>query len=103
MKISAFKVGLVLVVIGMIWVSVIFNETEKNHDSVILQKSNSIESKLEFSGIGIGYYKIYMPEFSEIFDTFIVYIPSLSKLKYATENFVLTFCSCITFKFLSKI
>ena len=65
MKISAFKVGLVLVVIGMIWVSVIFNETEKNHDSVVLQKSNSIESKLDFSGVGIGYYKIYMPEFSD--------------------------------------
>ena len=29
----------------------------------LLKKSNSIESKLEFSGIGIGYYKIYMPEF----------------------------------------
>ena len=64
MKISAFKIGLVLVIIGMIWVSVIFNETEKNHDSTLLKESNSIESKLEFSGIGIGYYKIYMPEFN---------------------------------------
>ena len=64
MRISAFKVGLALVIIGMIWVSVIFNETEKNHEESLLKKSNSIESKLEFSGIGIGYYKIYMPEFS---------------------------------------
>ena len=64
MKISVFKIGLLFVVIGMIWVSVIFNETEKNHDSTLLKKSNSIESKLEFSGIGIGYYKIYMPEFN---------------------------------------
>ena len=63
MKVSAFKVGLVVVIIGMIWVSVIFNETEKNHEESLLKKSNSIESKLEFSGIGIGYYKIYMPEF----------------------------------------
>ena len=62
MRISAFKVGLALVIIGMIWVSVIFNETE-NHEESLLKKSNSIESKLEFSGIGIGYYKIYMPEF----------------------------------------
>ena len=65
MKISAFKVGLVLVIIGMIWVSGVFNETEKNHDAVILKESNSIESKLEFSGMGIGYYKIYIPEFSD--------------------------------------
>ena len=63
MRISAFKIGLALVIIGMIWVSVIFNETEKNHEESLLKKSNSIESKLEFSGIGIGYYKIYMPEF----------------------------------------
>ena len=64
MKVSAFKVGLVVVIIGMIWVSVIFNETEKNHEESLLKKSNSIESKLEISGIGIGYYKIYMPEFT---------------------------------------
>jgi len=42
----------------------IFNETEKNHEETLLKKSNSIESKLEFSGVGIGYYKIYMPEFT---------------------------------------
>ena len=41
MKVSAFKIGFVLVVIGMIWISVIFNETEKNHDSAILKKSSS--------------------------------------------------------------
>jgi len=65
MKVSAFKVGLVLVVIGMIWVSAIFNETEKNHEETTLKKSNSIESKLGFTGIDIGYYKIYMPEFTD--------------------------------------
>ena len=56
MKVSAFKIGFVLVVIGMIWISVIFNETEKNHDSAILKKSSSMESKLEFLGEDIGYY-----------------------------------------------
>jgi hypothetical protein len=65
MKVSVFKIGLIMVIIGMIWISVIFNETEKNHDSVVLQKSNSIESKLEFSGIGIGYYKIKVSNISE--------------------------------------
>ncbi|WP_067960920.1 hypothetical protein [Nitrosopumilus sp. Nsub] len=65
MKISAFKIGFVLVVIGMIWVTVIFNETEKNHDSAILKKYSSMESKLEFTGKDIGYYKVYMPEFTK--------------------------------------
>jgi len=63
MNVSIFKIGLVLVVIGMIWVSIVFNETEKIHDSIILKKSNSMESKLEFTGKDIGYYKVYMPEF----------------------------------------
>ncbi|HJM00674.1 MAG TPA: hypothetical protein QF456_01295 [Nitrosopumilus sp.] len=75
MKISAFKIGLILVVIGIVWVSVIFNETEKNHDEAILKKSNSIESKLEFTGEGIGYYKVYMPEFTKE----IVFIQILDK------------------------
>jgi hypothetical protein len=75
MKISAFKIGLILVVIGIVWVSVIFNETEKNHDETILKKSNSIESKLEFTGEGIGYYKVYMPEFTKE----IVFIQILDK------------------------
>ena len=66
MKISALKIGLVVVIIGMVWVSMMLNETEKNHEETVLKKSNSIESKLELTGKnGIGYYKIYMPEFAK--------------------------------------
>jgi len=64
MKVSPFKISLILVIIGMIWVSLIFNDTEKIHDSILLKQSNSIEVKSEFSGVGIGYYKLYMPEFA---------------------------------------
>ena len=63
MKVSPFKLGLVLVAIGMIWVSLVFDETEKMHDSILLKQSNSFELKSEFLGQGIGYYKVYMPEF----------------------------------------
>lgn len=64
MKISLFKISLVLVIVGMIWMSLIFNETEKIHDSVLLKQSNSVEVKSELSGVDIGYYKLYMPEFA---------------------------------------
>ena len=64
MKVSPFKLGLVLVGIGMIWVSLVFDETEKIHGSILLKQSNSFELKSEFSDQGIGYYKIYMPEFT---------------------------------------
>jgi len=69
MKISPFKLGLVLVIVGMVWTAFIFDETEKKYDSIILKQSNSFEVKSEFSGIDIGYYKLYMPEFAreEIF------------------------------------
>ena len=69
MKISPFKLGLVLVIVGMVWTAFIFDETEKKYDSIVLKESNSFEVKSEFSGIDIGYYKLYMPEFAgeEIF------------------------------------
>jgi hypothetical protein len=64
MKNLSLTVGLVLVIIGVIWTSLIFDETEKMHDSILLKKSNSFEVKTEFTGSDIGYYKFYMPEFS---------------------------------------
>jgi len=64
MKISPFKIGLVLMIVGIVWTAFIFDETEKKYDSVILKQSSSFEAKLEFSGVGIGYFKLYMPEFS---------------------------------------
>ena len=69
MKISPFKTGLILVIAGIIWTGLIFDETEKKHDSILLEQSNSFEVKSEFFGSDIGYYKLYMPEFGgeEIF------------------------------------
>ena len=69
MKVSPFKIGLILVIVGMIWTALIFDETEKKYDSIILKQSNSFETKSIFSGTDIGFYKLYMPEFAgeEIF------------------------------------
>ena len=64
MKISPFRVGLMLVIVGMIWTAFIFDETEKKYDAIVLKQSNSFEVKLEFFDKDIGYYKLYMPEFS---------------------------------------
>ena len=64
MKISLLKLGLGLTIIGIIWISFIFVETEKIHDTILLKQSNSFELKLEFIGADIGFYRVYMPEFS---------------------------------------
>lgn len=56
-------------ILGVVWISFIFVETEKIYDEILLKQSNSFESKLDFTGADIGFYKVYMPEFSgeEIF------------------------------------
>ncbi|MCH8086134.1 MAG: hypothetical protein IIC15_06940 [Thaumarchaeota archaeon] len=64
MKISLLKLGLGLTIIGIIWISFIFVETEKIHDTILLKQSNSFELKLQFTGADIGFYRVYMPEFS---------------------------------------
>ncbi len=64
MKVSLFILGLGLVIIGIIWISFVFVETEKTFDEILLKQSNSFELKSEFVGVDIGFYKIYMPEFT---------------------------------------
>ena len=56
-------------IIGIIWISVLFVEAEKTQDSILLKQSSFFELKSEFVGTDIGYYKILIPEFSgdEIF------------------------------------
>ena len=63
MKLSLFKLGVVLIIIGIIWIGVIFNGTEKTQDIFQIKQSNSVESKIKLSGEEIGFYKIYLPEF----------------------------------------
>lgn len=64
MKVSSFKLGLTLVIVGIVWTAFIFDETEKSYDSIMLKESSSFQTKQEFSGTDIGYFKLYMPEFS---------------------------------------
>ncbi len=64
MKASLLKLGLGLTIIGIIWISFIFVETEKIQDTILLKQSNSFELKLEFSGLDIGFYRVYIPEFT---------------------------------------
>ncbi|MCE2505730.1 MAG: hypothetical protein J4F36_04540 [Nitrosopumilaceae archaeon] len=69
MKISLFKIGLALVIVGMIWISIIFADIEKIQEQTILKQSSSFEIESHFIGTDIGFYKVHMPEFSgqEIF------------------------------------
>lgn len=64
LKISLFKIGIALSVIGMIWISIIFLQGDKTTEEFVLKPSNSYDLELNFNGVGNGYYKVFMPEFT---------------------------------------
>ena len=64
MKASLFRIGLVLVIIGVVWISLVFAGTEKTHMTSIIKQSGSVEAGMEFFGTGIGFYRVHMPEFA---------------------------------------
>jgi len=59
-----FKVGIGLTILGMLWLSVVFNEGDRVSESFSLKSSDSTEIEMNFEGKDIGYYKIFLPEFS---------------------------------------
>ena len=64
MRMSFFKVGVGLLIIGMIFLSLIYYEGDRNMKNFSLKPSDSAEMNMEFVGKDIGYYKIFIPEFS---------------------------------------
>ena len=64
MKVTLFKIGIALVILGAVWVSTIFVNTEKLDDKFFLKQSSSFESKIILEKLDIGFYRIYMPEFN---------------------------------------
>ncbi len=59
-----FKIGIVLTILGMVWLSFVFNEGDRISENFSLKSSDSAEIELYFEGKDIGYYKIFMPEFT---------------------------------------
>ncbi len=59
-----FKVGIGFTILGMVWLSVVFDEGDRVSESFSLKSSDSTEIKMIFEGKDIGYYKIFMPKFS---------------------------------------
>ena len=68
-KLSLFKMGLILVVAGSIWIAVIFENNDRVQDEVTLKQNTSFEIRSSFAGNDIGFYRVFMPEFNgeEIF------------------------------------
>lgn len=56
--------GVVLSIIGIIWISFVFLQGGKTSEEIVLKSDNSFNIQLNFEGKGIGYYKVFMPEFA---------------------------------------
>ncbi len=63
-KISLFKIGLILTVIGIVWIGVVFLQAEKNYEIFRLKDSQSLVSNMDLVGAGIGFYKTMMQDFA---------------------------------------
>ena len=49
----------------MIWISFVFLQVDRISEEIVLKSSNSHDIELNFNGKGIGYYKVFMPEFGD--------------------------------------
>ncbi len=63
-KISLFKIGLILTVIGIVWIGFVFLQAEKNYEIFRLKDSQSLVLNMDLVGAGIGFYKTMMPDFA---------------------------------------
>lgn len=63
MKISLFRIGLVLAAIGIITIVNIFDNNQKVVSSIVLEREETINVDLDLKDGGIGYYKIMIPSF----------------------------------------
>ena len=63
MKLTLFKLGLVVTVIGILWIGFEFSNGEKISKNFNLLEKQTDALDIELSNSGIGFYKITVPEF----------------------------------------
>ena len=65
-KLSLFKIGLVLSIIGIVGVGIIFSEGEKVFQSFQLDVAQTTSLGLKLQNSGIGFYKVSLPELGDV-------------------------------------
>ncbi|MDE2589526.1 MAG: hypothetical protein KGL95_07660, partial [Patescibacteria group bacterium] len=58
MRLTVFRIGLIVVAIGSIWIGVVFSASTKNLESFNIDKTDSASMALSLHGSGIGFYEI---------------------------------------------
>lgn len=55
---TAFRIAVIIIVIGSIWTGIVFASSIKNSENFNLDKISSVTMSLSLHGSGIGFYKI---------------------------------------------
>jgi hypothetical protein len=63
-KLSMFKFGLFLSIIGAVWLGVVFWQAEKVSESFNLEPAQTVTLDIMLPGSGIAFYKIFIPDFT---------------------------------------
>jgi len=63
MKLSLFKISILLIIIGASVTIIVFSESEKLEQFMILEQAESDKISLYFEAGDIGYHKVTIPEF----------------------------------------
>jgi len=58
-----FKVGLILTIIGAVWLGVVFWQTQKVSESFNLEPAQTVTLDIMLQDSGVAFYKIFMPDF----------------------------------------
>ena len=64
-KLTPFRIGLSLILIGSIWTALSFSTTEKISQDLNLDIKESANLSLSLEGKGLGFYKITIPNYSK--------------------------------------
>jgi len=64
-KVTIFKLGLSLSFIGIIWIALIFSESEKNFQNYDIDVKQTELFDITLQKEGIGFYKIEIPDFAD--------------------------------------
>ena len=64
-KLTPFKIGLSLMIIGSIWVAFAFSTAEKISQDLNIKTKESAGIDLDLKNNGLGYYKITIPNYSK--------------------------------------
>lgn len=78
-SLSAFKIGMILVVLGSIWTVGVFSNSIKESKNIILDRLDSSRISIDLNGNGLGFYIISSNQYNNIL---------LAKILDSQENYI---------------